>query len=167
MTLLEARPTTSPHVTVLVDRCVGCQECIIRCPTAALTLDVEPMVAVADDELCVGCRQCQRTCPFDAIVVSGDVTVGPPVGLSVHHPLPLIGDTTETRSGIVSWPEALSEASRCLDCPDPTCVRGCPAHNDIPAFISALGRQDLAGAHDVLRRTTVMPDICSRVCDHA
>ena len=169
MTITEAQPvvTASPHVTVFVDRCVGCQECIIRCPTAALSLDVAPMVAVAHDELCVGCRQCERTCPFSAITVSGPALVTPRIELPARHPERLAGDTTETRAGIATWAEAISEASRCLACPDPTCVRGCPAHNDIPSFITALAEEGLERAHGVLRRTSVLPDICARVCDQA
>src|SRR5579864_8122217 len=169
MTLTETatRPTTAPHVTVLVDRCVGCQECIVRCPTAALNLDAGPMVAVANDELCVGCRQCERTCPFKAITVSGPVLVPPRATFAPHHPRSLAGSTTETRPGFVTWPDAIAEADRCLSCPDPTCVRGCPAHNDIPAFIAAVRDKDLGAAHTVLRRTSVLPDICARVCDQA
>ena len=169
MTLIDAqpRPTTAPHVTVLVDRCVGCQECIVRCPTAALNLDAGPMVAVANDELCVGCRQCERTCPFSAITVSGPVLVAPRASFTPQHPRTLVGSTAETRSGFATWSEAIAEADRCLSCPDPTCVRGCPAHNDIPAFIAAIRDKDLGGAHTVLRRTSVLPDICSRVCDQA
>jgi glutamate synthase (NADPH/NADH) small chain len=34
-------------------------------------------------------------------------------------------------------------------------------------FLSALRRGDLAAAHDTLARTSVLPDICSRVCDQA
>src|SRR5579864_4322646 len=115
MTLTETatRPTTAPHVTVLVDRCVGCQECIVRCPTAALNLDAGPMVAVANDELCVGCRQCERTCPFKAITVSGPVLVAPRVVLQDHHAEILQRDTTETRTGIAGWADAVSEADRC------------------------------------------------------
>jgi NADPH-dependent glutamate synthase beta subunit-like oxidoreductase len=45
-------------------------------------------------------------------------------------------------------------------------VRGCPAHNDIPSFI-AIRDHDLGKAHDVLRLTSVLPDVCSRVCDQA
>ena len=167
MTITDPIPTsiTTPHVTVLVDRCVGCQECIVRCPTGALHLEVTPMVAAARDELCVGCRQCQRTCPFSAITVRGPMLVAPRIELPARHPIILAGDNSETRPGIRTWAEALAEAERCLACPDPTCVRGCPAHNDIPAFISALRDRDLAAAHDALRRTSVLPDICARVCD--
>lgn len=62
---------------------------------------------------------------------------------------------------------AQAEASRCLSCPDPTCVRGCPVHNDIPHFIAAIRDRDLDAAHSVIRKTSFLPDICSRVCDQA
>ena len=156
-----------PHVTVLTDRCAGCQECVIRCPAGALTMDAGRWVAVANDALCVGCRQCERTCPFSAITVEGPLVATARSDPEPQYPVQLTGDAGEVRQGFGSWDEALAEASRCLDCPDPTCVRGCPAHNDIPSFIKAIRDGDLAGAHDVLRRTSVLPDICSRVCDQA
>jgi glutamate synthase (NADPH/NADH) small chain len=156
-----------PHVTVLLDRCAGCQECIIRCPTGALSLDPFTWTAVANDAACVGCRQCVRTCPFSAIVVEGPLVVDERIAFSARHPADLRHDHSETRQGISSWEAALSEASRCLDCPDPTCVRGCPAHNDIPGFIRAMRAGDLDEAHRILRRTSFMPDVCSRVCDWA
>ncbi len=157
----------TPSVTVLVDRCAGCQECVVRCPTDALDLDVARWVAVADQTRCVGCRQCVRTCPFSAIVVEGPALVSERTPVHFAEPPRLRGDLSETRRGLSSWDEALAEASRCLECPDPTCVRGCPTHNDIPGFIRAVAARDLAEAHRILRRTTVLPDVCSRVCDQA
>jgi glutamate synthase (NADPH/NADH) small chain len=155
------------HVTVLTDRCAGCQECIIRCPTEALHLDPTTWVAVANDVACTGCRQCVRTCPFSAILVEGPVLAGSRAVLEPTHPSVLQGDIAETRPGFATLADAQAEASRCLSCPDPTCMRGCPAHNDIPGFISAVAAGDLGQAHEVLRRTTVMPDVCARVCDQA
>jgi glutamate synthase (NADPH/NADH) small chain len=163
----EVTTSAQPQVTVLIDRCAGCQECIIRCPTGALTMDAERWVAVADDARCVGCRQCERTCPFSAITVTGALLVSSrlePVG---RHPEALVGNQDEIRPGFADWDAALTEANRCLECPDPTCVRGCPAHNDIPAMIDAIRRRDLDAAHDVLRATSVLPDVCSRVCNQA
>ncbi len=155
------------HVTVLIDRCAGCQECVVRCPAGALSMDSGRWVAVADDSLCVGCRQCERTCPFSAITVRGPLAVAArnePPHSRLEQPT---GDNSEVRAGFASWDEALAEASRCLDCPDPTCVRGCPAHNDIPSFIRAVRDRDLVTAHEVIRLTSFLPDVCSRVCDQA
>jgi glutamate synthase (NADPH/NADH) small chain len=173
MTLVETHEGTVDerradcHVTVLVDRCAGCQECVIRCPTGALGMDPGRWVAVADDEACVGCRQCVRTCPFSAIVVEGPLLVAPRTELEARHPQPLLASTAEIRPGFPSLEAARAEAERCLRCPDPTCVRGCPAHNDIPGFIGAIADGDLQRAQRVLRRTSVLPDVCSRVCDQA
>ncbi len=66
----QASPTgAQPVVSVLTDRCAGCQECVVRCPVGALAMDTDLWVAEADSSLCVGCRQCTRTCPFSAITV--------------------------------------------------------------------------------------------------
>ncbi len=161
----EAAPAC--HVTVLADRCAGCQECLVRCPAGAITLDSASWVVTVADDACVGCRQCERTCPFSAITVTGPVLVTPRAEAITRHPENLASDTAETRQGLAGWDEALAEAARCLQCPDPTCVRGCPAHNDIPGFIAAVAGRDLTGAHDVLSRTTMLPDVCSRVCDQS
>ncbi len=157
----------SPHVTIFADRCAGCQECVIRCPLGALTMNLDSWIAVADDDRCVGCRQCERTCPFGAITVDGPLMVAPRVQLSHESPRNLARNLDETRHGITTWAAALVEADRCLNCPDPTCVRGCPAHNDIPAFITAVREGDLDEAHGVIGRTSFLPDVCSRVCDQA
>ncbi|HBY97671.1 MAG TPA: dihydropyrimidine dehydrogenase [Chloroflexi bacterium] len=63
--------------------------------------------------------------------------------------------------------QALVEATRCLQCPEPLCIQGCPVHNDIPGFIRALVDQDFQRGIAVLRRTTNFPAICGRVCDFA
>lgn len=161
-----------PRVEVLTDRCAGCQECVIRCPVGALSMDTGRWVALADEQACVGCRQCVRTCPFSAIVVEGPLLVQArqepqPQEPGAVAPEALVGDVGEVRQGFADWDEALAEAQRCLQCPDPTCVRGCPAHNDIPGFIKAVRERDLVGAHRALRATSVLPDICSRVCNQA
>lgn len=170
MTLLsENRPATEaserPSVRVLIDRCAGCQECVVRCPAEALTMDVATWTAVPVPDRCVGCRQCERTCPFSAIVVSGPVLAGSRTVPAVEVPAEVEGSWAELRPGLSGWGEVLAEASRCLDCPDPTCVRGCPAHNDIPGFLRALRSGDVDAAAVVLGATSTMPDVCSRVCD--
>ena len=154
-----------PEVRIIKERCVGCQECVIRCPTIALSMDIINWVAKVDNELCVGCRQCERTCPVSAIKVVGPLKVTPRINPpSVKTPV-ATGDITEVRQGFTSLENATKEAERCVNCPDPTCTLGCPAHNDIPAFIAAIRENNLELAQKVLTETTCLPDICSRVCD--
>jgi len=156
-----------PKATVLSDRCAGCEECLIRCPTQAIEMDNFSWTVVVNEELCVGCLQCVRTCPFAAIEIESDNLSKKRVELSFYHPKNLLFDKSETRRGITNWKDALEEASRCIGCPDPTCVRGCPTHNDIPGFIAALREGNLNKAQEILAKTTVLPDVCSRVCDQA
>ena len=167
MTVVDLERLGAPHVMVLADRCAGCQECVIRCPTGALSMQPSTWTVLANDDACVGCRQCVRTCPFGAITVDGAMMVADRFDPPVYHPEQLYGNVDETRIGFASWVDVLVEADRCLTCPDPTCVRGCPAHNDIPGFIGAVRNRDLDLAHQILRRTTVLPDICSRVCNQS
>ena len=63
--------------------------------------------------------------------------------------------------------EALAEARRCLDCPTPGCVDACPAHIHIPSFIKNLEQGNLAEAWTILRESSMLSAICSRVCDQA
>ena len=63
--------------------------------------------------------------------------------------------------------EALNEAARCLNCLNPICIAGCPAGNNIPLFIKHIKEDNLSEAYKVLRLTSNMPEICSRVCDQS
>lgn len=60
--------------------------------------------------------------------------------------------------------QAMAEASRCLDCPEPGCVGGCPVGIDIPGFIKRLEAGDTDGALRVIKRTSALPAVCGRVC---
>ncbi len=60
--------------------------------------------------------------------------------------------------------DALLEADRCLLCPDPGCVQGCPVSIDIPAFIRRISAKDYRGAYDAITGANLLPAICGRVC---
>jgi glutamate synthase (NADPH/NADH) small chain len=59
---------------------------------------------------------------------------------------------------------ALVECERCLVCPQPACIEGCPVNIDIPGFITRMIKQDFRGAYDVLTDSTLLPAVCGRVC---
>ncbi|MBQ4483503.1 MAG: bifunctional dihydroorotate dehydrogenase B NAD binding subunit/NADPH-dependent glutamate synthase [Prevotella sp.] len=59
---------------------------------------------------------------------------------------------------------AMQEAKRCLDCPKPSCVEGCPVSINIPSFIKNIERGDFLAAAKVLKETSALPAVCGRVC---
>jgi len=63
-----------------------------------------------------------------------------------------------------SLEDAIRESERCLLCPDPACIAGCPVNIDIREFIRKIGEQDFRGAYDVISATNLLPAICGRVC---
>ena len=58
----------------------------------------------------------------------------------------------------------LEEAKRCRDCEQATCVRGCPAHVDVPAFIKAFVDGNIETAYRVLKAGNVLPEMCGSIC---
>jgi glutamate synthase (NADPH/NADH) small chain len=60
--------------------------------------------------------------------------------------------------------EAIKEAERCLQCPTPTCVEGCPVNVDIPSFIDHVKNGRFSEAIKVIKDTNGLPAICGRVC---
>ena len=60
--------------------------------------------------------------------------------------------------------EAISEASRCLQCKDPKCISGCPVGINIKQFIKQVTQKDFAGAYYTIRGKSNFPCICGRVC---
>lgn len=60
--------------------------------------------------------------------------------------------------------QARIEASRCLDCANPTCMTGCPVGINIPSFIKNIERGEFLEAAKVLKETSALPAVCGRVC---
>ena len=59
---------------------------------------------------------------------------------------------------------AHGEAMRCLQCPNPTCIDGCPVHIDIKSFIAKMIEGDDRAAVEVLKSRNALPAVCGRVC---
>ncbi len=69
----------------------------------------------------------------------------------------------EVNQGL-SLEQAQLEATRCLDCPNPTCVEGCPVGIHIPDFIKNIQRGNMRAAAAILKSTSALPAVCGRVC---
>ena len=60
--------------------------------------------------------------------------------------------------------EAVLEASRCLNCKVPQCVKGCPVNINIPGFIAHIKEGDYEGAAKEIAKYSALPAVCGRVC---
>ncbi len=60
--------------------------------------------------------------------------------------------------------QAKIEALRCLQCRNKPCVAGCPVAIDIPAFIQAVADGDYQKSVDIIKRNSLLPAVCGRVC---
>ncbi|MBQ6232407.1 MAG: NADPH-dependent glutamate synthase [Clostridia bacterium] len=59
---------------------------------------------------------------------------------------------------------AREEASRCLNCKNQPCVKGCPVGIHIPQFIQSLRKGDIEEAYQIISLTSSLPAVCGRVC---
>ena len=64
----------------------------------------------------------------------------------------------------LSEEQAVTEAKRCLDCANPTCMTGCPVSINIPTFIKNIERGEFLEAAKTLKETSALPAVCGRVC---
>ncbi len=74
-----------------------------------------------------------------------------------------VADFKEVACGF-TLEDALHECARCLYCPNPACVAGCPVGIDIPGFILKMEEKNYRGAYDILSEANLLPAICGRVC---
>ena len=58
----------------------------------------------------------------------------------------------------------IMEAERCLNCPKPQCVKGCPVEIDIPGFLGKIKEKDFLGAISLIKEKNSLPAVCGRVC---
>ncbi len=59
---------------------------------------------------------------------------------------------------------AMEQASRCIQCPEPSCRTGCPLANRIPEWLALTAEGNFLEAAAISQSTSNMPEICARVC---
>ncbi len=60
--------------------------------------------------------------------------------------------------------EAMEEASRCINCKNAQCVKGCPVSINIPGFIEQVKNGDFDKAYEIISASSSLPAVCGRVC---
>ena len=60
--------------------------------------------------------------------------------------------------------EAEAEATRCLNCKNPQCQKGCPVAINIPAFIQEVKEGNVEAAYQIISESSALPAVCGRVC---
>lgn len=60
--------------------------------------------------------------------------------------------------------QARGEANRCLQCPKPQCIQGCPVEVCIPAFVKLIREGKYEDAIAEIKEKNALPAICGRVC---
>lgn len=60
--------------------------------------------------------------------------------------------------------EAMTEATRCIQCKNPKCVAGCPVSIDIPRFIKEITNNNIEESFKAISEYSALPAVCGRVC---
>ena len=59
---------------------------------------------------------------------------------------------------------AMEEASRCINCKNAQCVKGCPVAIQIPQFIEQVKNGNIEEAYRIISESSALPAVCGRVC---
>ena len=87
----------------------------------------------------------------------------PPQEMPSQDPVVRTGNMNEVALGYTEA-QARVEAARCLQCRNAPCVNGCPVRIDIPGFLRAAAEGRFGDSLDIIRRDSLLPAICGRVC---
>ena len=60
--------------------------------------------------------------------------------------------------------EAQCEASRCINCKNAQCMKGCPVSINIPGFVEQVKNGNFEAAYQIISESSALPAICGRVC---
>ena len=97
------------------DRCIGCGECEIICPVAAVHL--ENKKSVVDSSKCIGCASCLAVCPTMAMFI--DFAAGDKVqDKMVEYSLAVLKDK-KNKAGFISFAVKINKECDCWGAENP------------------------------------------------
>lgn len=67
---------------------------------------------------------------------------------------------------MMNFDEIKKEASKCLNCKNPSCVKACPINNEIPIFIRYICQDEFKKAYKTIISNNYLGYICGTVCPH-
>ena len=114
----------------------------------------------------VNCQSEQSTC-FEVAPFEGkakDRVAIPRVKMPELKPEERIQSIYNEVNQGLTFEQAITEAHRCLDCKNPTCVKGCPVTINIPGFIKQLEIGNVLSAAEIIQQSSTLPAVCGRVC---
>ena len=83
--------------------------------------------------------------------------------MQLQDPIERIHNFNEVALGF-DFNQVKIEASRCLQCKQPRCVKACPVNINIPKFIHQIVNDKLDEAYATIYKDNILPSICGRVC---
>ena len=114
----------------------------------------------------VNCQSEQSTC-FEVAPFEGkakDRVAIPRVKMPELEPAERIQTIYKEVNQGLTFEQAVTEAHRCLDCKNPTCVKGCPVNINIPGFIKQLELGNVLASAEIIQQSSTLPAVCGRVC---
>lgn len=60
--------------------------------------------------------------------------------------------------------EAQEEATRCINCKNAQCIKGCPVSINIPGFVHEVKEGNIEEAYKIISQSSALPAVCGRVC---
>jgi glutamate synthase (NADPH) small chain len=101
--------------------------------------------------------------PKSGALTAKDRKAIPQQDMPAQDPAARVKNMEEVTYGY-SKEQAVVEALRCLQCKKAFCIDGCPVRIDIPGFIKAIVEEDFKKSIDIIKKDSLLPAICGRVC---
>jgi glutamate synthase (NADPH/NADH) small chain len=87
----------------------------------------------------------------------------PPQDMPEQNPAKRRSNVNEVATGYTET-HARLEATRCLQCKNAPCVKGCPVQIKIRDFVAAISDGDFKKALAIIKENSLLPAVCGRVC---